>query len=214
MSIYDINFNQQANDLLPPDKRMPKNTKLLQAVFSALQWCRDLVLGSYANGSTAPKWSPGSYNQYQQVIFQKTVYESLINNNTDQPTTSNWRIIQSNFLGAIQRVKFNSSHCILEYALNNRFGGTFRIPPSVSLSDIYISNALPIPIGLRVGNSIGSSVGNSMSSDPVYNSQTFRINGFIIHVPNSIMAMTSVSEITDFVNPINTAGITFTIVTY
>lgn len=215
MSLYDVNFNQFSNDILPPDKRTPTIILLLQSLCTALQWSRDLILGSYMNGATAPMYSPGAYNLFDQVIFDKGVYESLISNNTDTPETNSWRLIQPNFLGVNSRVLFNSQKCVLEYALNSRFGGTFRMPPAPTPSDIYISNIPPAPFGFRVGNSIGSTVGNSNSSDNVGSNSTFRqVIGYQINVPTRIMITTSVAEITDFVNPINATGINFSIVTY
>lgn len=215
MSLFDVNFSQFSTDILPPDKRLPGNTSLLQSMLGALQWCRDLVLGSYKTGAIAPKYSPGIYNQFDQVIYNKAVYESLIANNTDIPTTSNWRVIQSNFIGVDERIKFNSAVCVLEYALNKRFGGNFRMPPAASHSDIYISNVPPVPFGFRVGNSKGSTVGNSNSSDTIGSISTFRqVTGYQVNFLTSLFAFTSQQEVRDFVNLYNATGITFIIVTY
>lgn len=136
--IYDIDFVQQARELLPPDKRDAPTKKFFSALLYPLQWCRNLILGSYKTGATALAWSPGAYNKYDQVIYLKSVWYSLTSANTDTPgTTTTWLKIQENFLGADERVKYNGVAIVLEYALNRGFGGTFR-QPGTGISDIYI----------------------------------------------------------------------------
>lgn len=213
---FDIDFNQQAEDIFPPDKRTVGNMALLKGIIKSLQWCRDLILGSYKKGSTAPQWAPGGYNKYDQVIFNKSVYESLIDSNTDSPNGSaNWRLIQNNFIGVDERVRFNGQKIVLEYALNKRFGGTFRPPSSLSLSDIYITNLPAVVFGFRVGQTTGSSVGQTTSPDTIGSPLPFvRINNFQINFLNSLYVLTNEKEVRDFANLYVAAGLNYTIVTY
>lgn len=215
-SLYDVNFNQQASDLLPPDKRTLGVVSLMQALLQSVQWCRDLVLGSYKSGATAPNYAPGSYSQYQQVVYKKGVYSSLIDNNTDTPdVASSWELIQSNFIGVDERVKYNGQKIVLEYALNKRFGGVFRPPASIALSDIYITLIPPSPFGFRVGLTIGSSVGLTNSSDSVGSLYPFiQINNFQINFPRSLYILTNENEVRDFVNLYATAGLNYIIASY
>jgi hypothetical protein len=213
--IYSINFNQQANDLMPPDKRKPPNLLLSQSLFSSLQWMRDLLFGSYKVGSTAPQYSPGAYNQYQQVLFKKQVFESLIDNNNDVPTTSNWRLIQSNFIGVDERIKFNNQKCVFEYALNKRFGGQFRMLPAPTPADIYISNLPPSVVGFRIGKTVGSTIGQTTSSDTIGSPFPFqKTAGFQINFKASLFALTSNQEVRDFADLYNAIGINYNIITY
>lgn len=214
--LYSANFNQVAIDLMPPDKRQPKNKGTLQAVFTAVQWARDLLFGSYKTGATALPYSTGTYNLYDQVIFKKGVYESLIPNNTTSPSnTTNWRLIQANFLGVDERVLFSAQKAILEYALNQRFGGQFRMPPATSHSDIWIQTLPAIAIGFLIGNSKGSFIGNSKSSDSIGQGATFRqLTNFQINFLSALYTQTSESEVRDFVNLYNNLGLTYIIVPY
>lgn len=216
MSFFDITFNDQAPELLPPDKRVNPNVGILQALLSPLQYIRDLLFGSYANGSTAPSYSPGTYNYMDQVVYGKQVYLSLKASNTDAPTVAtSWLLIQKNFLGANQRVLFSGANLILTNALNQNFGGTFRQPPLVS--DIYINNLSASVVGFIVGNTEphSSTVGNSNSSATVGSPTPFlQINNFNINIPNALLSLTSKSAISDFVNAIAPASLNFTITGY
>lgn len=214
--LYDVDFNQQAVDILPPDKRSPKMVALQRALLFAAQWSRDLVLGSYKRGSIAPVYAGGTYNKYDQVIFNKAVYYSLVDSNAALPTdTTGWIKVQDNFLGADERVKYNGQKIVLEYALNHRFGGTFRPPGSSSLSDIYINNIGPVAVGFRVGKTIGSSVGQTTSSDFIGHRYPFvQVNNFNINFLTSLYVQTNEQAVRDFVEPVIPASLRYTITTY
>lgn len=214
--IFDINFDQQAIDLLSPDKRGPITVALQQALLWATQWCRDLILGSYKTGATAPVYAGGTYNQYDQVIYNKAVYYSLIPNNSALPTDpTSWLLIQANFLGVDERVRYNGQKLVLEYALNHRFGGTFRPPGSSSLSDIYINNVAAVAVGFRVGQTKGSTVGLTKSSDDIGQPYPFaQLTNFNINFLNSLYILTSEKEVRDFVDPVIPASLVYTITPY
>lgn len=217
-NFFDVDFDQQVQDILSPDKRLPKNVAILQALMKSIQWCRDLVLGSYKSGSTVPVYSAGTYNIYDQVIFNKAVYSSLISNNTNDPTvSSSWALIQKDFIGVDERIKFNGEKIVLEYALNKRFGGVFRPPITLSNSDIYIENLPAVVYGFRIGQTedFSSSVGQTTSSDYVGSPYPFiRINNFQINFLNSLYIQTNEKEIRNFVNKYIAAGLNYTIVSY
>jgi len=202
MNIYDINYSQQGAEIMPPDKRDTKTLSLVSSLLSALQWSRDLLFTSYATGSTAPVYATGSYNKNDTVIFNKSVYYSLIAGNTDLPTVAtSWLKIQDNFIGANERVRFNTQRLVLEYALNKRFNGTFRPPGSSSLSDIYLTNLPSVVVGFRIGQTEAatSSVGQTTSSDNIGSIYTFiHVNNFQINILNSLYVLTNDAAIRNF----------------
>lgn len=214
--IFDIDFNQQSIDLLSPDKRGPITVALQQALLWATQWCRDLILGSYKTGAIAPAYAGGTYNKYDMVVYNKAVYYSLISNNTSVPTdTTSWLLVQANFIGVDERVRYNGQKVVLEYALNHRFGGTFRPPGSSSLSDIYINNVDPVAVGFRVGITKGSTVGLTKSSDDIGNPYPFvQLTNFNINFLNSLYILTSEKAVRDFVDPVIPASLVYTITPY
>lgn len=208
--------------MLPPDKRATNNVTLLSSLLAPVQWLRDLILGSYKSGSTAQQYAPGIYQKYDQVIYNKAVYSSLIANNTDAPTVgSSWELIQDDFQGVDQRVLFNGQKLILEYSLNNRFGTVFRQPNQTS--DIYISNNQPLPEVFQFGTvEADSSDFKTTGSDQVMiNNYTFSaIANFLINVPmavyNDLDATGKNNEniIRSFVNKYIPVGINYGIQTY
>lgn len=209
-------MNQQAVDLLPPDKRSSTLLAFQRALLWATQWSRDLVLGSYKKGSIALPYAGGTYNKYDQVIFNKAVYYSLVSNNVAAPTDpTSWLKVLDNFIGVDERVKYNGQKIILEYALNHRFGGTFRPPGSSSLSDIYINNVGPVPVGFRIGQTIGSSVGQTISSEFVGHQYPFvQLTNFNINFLNSLYILTNQQAVRDFVDPVIPASLVYTITPY
>ena len=110
-----------------------------------------------------------------------------------------------------ERIQYNGSKVILEYALNKKFGGTFRQPPL--LSDIFTIKLNPVTSGFHIGltEAHTSSVGLTTSSDAIGRKYPFAyINNFQINIPTALY--TSDSIIRDFVNKYVVFSINYTIV--
>ena len=200
---YDINFDQQGIELLPPDKRDSNFIAIIKSLLTGVQWCRDLLFSSYKIGSQAQPFAAGHYKLFDQVIYNKSVYYSLIDSNTDLPTADTWLKIQDNFLGVDERVKFNGQRIVLEYALNQQFGGTFRPQGSSSPSDIYLINAPFTIAGFQVGQTeaASGSVGRTTSSDTIGLRYPFiQISNFEVKVKASLFALTNEQGIRNFIN--------------
>lgn len=223
-TIYDIDFsNKVAPNLLPPDKRFGVNVAWAGILLSPLQYLRDLYFGSYRTGSDAPQWvNTAPYSKYEQVKYNKIIYESLIDNNSDVPTTvATWRVVQINFIGVFERIYYNGQKLVLEYAMNKWFGTVFRQPPNTS--DIYITNNT-VPVGVfRVGNveSISSKVYANTSSEFVINAYDFNVAfNFTINCPVAVFnALASTDDQREkifraFVDKYVPAGVTYNITTY
>ena len=223
-TIYDIDFSGKvAPNMLPPDKRFTRNVAWVGILLSPLQYLRDLWFGSYRTGSDAPQWvNSAPYAKYDQVKYNKIVYESLIDDNTDVPTTvASWRVVQTNFIGMFERIYYNGQKLVLEYAMNKWFGTVFRQPPNTS--DIYITNN-SIPVGVfRSGGveSISSVVYSSTSSEFIVNTYSFAVAfNFTIYCPVAVFnALASTDEQREkifraFVDKYVAAGVTYSITTY
>jgi hypothetical protein len=218
---YDFDINKASIEILPPDKRYKNNITLIQSLLSSLQWARDLFFSSYYEGSTADDYSAGTYNFLDQVKYNKKIYSSLIDSNTDAPTTDNWILVQDNFIGVKERVKYNGGKLVLEYALNKEFDTTFRQPANVS--DIYITNLNPESVGFIVGEDEAHSsyVSEDTSEKPiVFNLPFAYVKNFQINVPSAVyagIASTDTrrnSSIRNFVNQYIPSGLNYLISTY
>lgn len=196
MSIYDLEFDQFVQDMLPPDKRGNNTIAIQQAMFAPIQQDHDSLFNSYRLGTGAGAYSAlNTYNLDDQVIFRKAVYQSTIDdNNTDPTNTDNWVLIQDNFIGIMERVSYNSQVIVLTYALNKWFGTNFVQPPGQS--DIFLTNGELQVVGFVVGLTeyqdpaanplvpVSSSVGADTSSDAIGGLLPFsKLVGFTIHMP-------------------------------
>lgn len=223
MSIYDIDYSKQRVQLLPPDKRYTKTVAWTGILLAPLNYLRNLNFGSYRTGSDAPQWvNTSPYNKYDQVKYNKIVYESLIDGNTALPTTvGSWKVVQQNFIGLSERIYYNGQKLVLEWAMNKWFGTVFRQPPNVS--DIYISNnSVPIAV-FRCGGveDISSVVYSNSSSEVVINSYSFSVAfNFTIYVPQAVYDALDPTLVNNekifraFVDRYVPAGVTYTIQPY
>lgn len=222
-TIYDIDFSKFAGQMLPPDKRFTRSVAWVKILLSPLQYLRDLYFGSFRTGSTAPQWvNTSPYPKYAQVKYNKIVYESLVANNSDVPTTvATWRVVQFNFIGMSERILYTGNKLILEYAMNKWFGTVFRQPPNAS--DIYITtNGVPIPVFRSTGVESGSSVVYANGSvEYVINQYTFAVQfNFTINCPVAVFNALDPTLVNNekifraFVDRYVPAGITYNIITY
>lgn len=223
MSIYDIDYSKQGVQLLPPDKRYTKTVAWIGILLSPLQYLRDLWFGSYRTGSDAPQWvNTDPYSKYDQVKYNKIIYESLEDGNTDVPTTvATWKVVQQNFIGLSERIYYNGQKLVLEWAMNKWFGTVFRQPPNIS--DIYIENNT-LDVGVfRVGGveDISSVAFSNRSTEFVVNAYSFSVTfNFTIFCPEAVYNALDPTLINNekifraFVDRYVPAGVTYTIQTY
>ena len=216
---YSYNIRQSSEELLPPDKRKDGNKSLIWSLLTPLQWIRDLWFGSYYDGATAPDYVAGTYQFMDQVVYNKKVYMSLIDNNTDAPTSANWLLIQDDFIGLKERILYNGNKLVFEYVLNKKFGTTFRQPNDTP--DIYITNLSSVSDGFLIGQTepysaaVGEtlSTGSGTSSGYVGGSFTFVYKThFQIHIPVALAGQTN--AIRDYANKFVAASLKFIIITY
>jgi len=190
--IFDFNIPQASIELLPPDKRYTGNITFIKSLLSALQWAHDLFFDSYYNGTTAPDYSPGTYNYLDQVVYNKQVYLSNIDNNTDAPTTVNWTLIQKNFIGLKERILYNGSKIVLEYAMNKEFGGTFRQPGGAN-SDIYTENLPSSEVAFVVGTTEATSSSVSINASAYDPTQTYALNNLVYYANKMYSCSTAIT---------------------
>jgi hypothetical protein len=156
MSIFKFNINNAAVENTPPDKRFTFNINFVWSLLAPLQWTFDLFFRLWHETTiTVPQYTTGTYNINDKVIYLGQIYSSNINSNTDRPTSTNWTLIQDDFISVSDRLKITSGKLIQTFALNRQFGTTFRLPTTTTddttISDIYIVNNNPIDGNFYVG---------------------------------------------------------------
>ena len=222
--MYDVNYNTVIENLLVPDKRTKKTFAFNNALSLEIANNHNLLFNIYKNYSIYSNWTAGTYAKNAFVKYGKSIFQSIENGNTGQPTISNkWRLVSDNFLGSDFRLSITGEKLNLEYALNTWFGSTFR-QPSVGISDIYITtnNIIDLPV-FRVGiNEFESTAVRSDGSDQfVINSYTFATQyNLTINVPTALFtslgATTEIrtSIVRAFADKYINAGLIYKIQTY
>jgi len=159
-AIYDQTETQINENLLPPQRRLPKWLAWLSVLSTPLQWIHDLVFTDYYGGSPASNWLNGFLYHFGDRVkyIDNAVYESVNliafvsatspNNDLYNPTTGvgNWMRVLDSFIGVAERVRYNGKLIMLEWVLNRYFGGVSTLPiPSLPftgashVNQIYIT---------------------------------------------------------------------------
>jgi hypothetical protein len=188
MSVYDINYNQLAEEQTPIDERQPIVLAWLRSLVKPLQYLRDLFFNSYADGSAAPDYNAlTAYAKGDQVRHvDNAIYEALV------PTTGNlpsdplfWFKVQDVFIGIRERLKYNSRKIVLEAILNK----WFRVA-ALPADQIYIENNDMYGTAFLLGETgpTSSSMPTLSANQQFFlgNTYTYDINAFTIYVPVAV----------------------------
>ena len=217
-----MNFAQKIQEILVPDKRTVKTTNINIGLATQVQNLHDGLINRYKAHSILALWTAGSYDRGDDVRYGKSIFQSNIDNNTDEPTyTSNWTLVSNNYLGTDFLLKIRGEKLILEYALNDWFSTTFRYKPQTS--DIFLITNSIAQTGFRVGalSLESSSISGLGSSEPIKNiNVASNQNNLTINFPLSVYnALGTTDSIRDsivrsFADKYITGGITYNINTY
>lgn len=224
MGLYDVNYANVGQQLLPPDKRGNLMTRWVAAMLRPLQWLVDIKLNSYRNGSASPPYlNSTTYAKGDLIIYRYSVYESNANGNlgNDPLNPAYWTKVQDNFIGILERIKYNGHTLILTYALNKYFGTTFRQPELVS--DIFIQTNTKPAAAFVIGDTEAQSskVYLNTSSEFVINSYSFStFFNMTIYVPVAVFNALDTDPfnreriIRNFADQYVVGGVTYEVVTY
>lgn len=219
MSIFTINISTLVNRVTPPNKRSDNLLALAVGLLSA--WNRIYTtFTDYKLGSSYPNWSAGTYDIYDQVIYERRVYESLESGNTATPDdASKWKLLLNSYLGVDMSQNFNCGKLEFEYGLNKYFGTAFVQPPGVS--DIYITNNILDIQPFRAGEieSTSSAAGYLTSSEFVMYDYSIASQPalFAINVPIAFYTSLGADAeqiIRNFADKYCACSITYEIITY
>lgn len=151
MSLFNINISKLISDLLPPKKREVNLIAFIKGLFSK-QDNDNLNLLETIDNTTSTAYLVGTYNLFDRVVFEREVYESLIDNNNDLPNVqTSWIKVITNFIGTNETQQYTTSAIHLEYALNRYFE---NMPGSIyeySNGAINLTLLQTLPITFLVG---------------------------------------------------------------
>lgn len=222
--MYNVNYNTTIESLLVPDKRTKKTVAFNSVLVTEVSNNHNILFTTYKDYSVYPNWTAGTYAKNDLVKYGKSIFKSLENGNTGQPTLSDkWRLASENFLGSDFRLSITGSKLNLEYALNIWFGSTFR-QPKVGLSDIYLTtnSIIQIPV-FRVGITEieSTAVGADTSQESVINYYDFLAQyNLTINIPSALFTSLGTTNdirnsiVRSFADKYINAGLTYQIQTY
>lgn len=132
--IFNVNYNSQNQQIIPPDLRQPKEVSWLYSISYPLQRLHDLIWNNgYADGSIYPNWATsstyvpangGTLVGSRVIYINRGVYECTATASGSLQTPldiTHWELINTNYIGASERVQYNSQRILYEYALNRWF---------------------------------------------------------------------------------------------
>lgn len=135
MSLYDIDYTQLVNNLIPQTRRKTRFVSWLYALLTPQKYVSDIFFNEYTNGSSAPFYSGfvSLYPKGSRVNFYGAIYEAKINVSSGHyPTDTNyWTQITSDFRGVNERVRYSSQKITLEYVLNHWYNTNWLQPDDV-----------------------------------------------------------------------------------
>ena len=140
-SIYDFDPDYISERFVPPLLRKPKRLALLQVFLCSLKKKQNYIFAatnSFRKGFNVTRWSNvTAYTKGGLTRFGISVYEALVNNTGVIPSSDDttWLLIEKDFVGADERVKYNGGKMLFEYVLNRYLNTTATTVPL-----IYIMN--------------------------------------------------------------------------
>lgn len=227
MSIYDVNYQDTSSDLLPPSKRLPKWLAWMYSLVKPIQYLRDLFFDIYIGGANYNIFDPAQYYSAgdRAIWYDNTVVEcynpfpKLGSVSAPDITPENWRVIQQNFIGVDERVKYNAQIIVFEWALNRWFHN------ETATDQIYIQTNTTYSDWMLMGND--SAFSSTMSKQSLF-SMFYMGNvyspaaqyDYTIFVPAALYATLGATAgdreaaVRNFANKYNVAGMSYNVDTY
>lgn len=222
-NIYDYDNEIVAEQLTPPVLRNNIFLSWLNVITKPIQTLWFTIFNDYKIGSDYDLFDAGTaYAIGERVIYEdKRVYECIKASLAFLPTdTEHWVLINDNFIGVDERIKYTSQIIILEYALNKWYQ-VANVDDQIYLDDF--SN-VSMQFVLGEGSATSSLMPNNSVNQIQYmgNYPQFAVTSydFIVYVPialfNSLGTNYSnrYNNISNFVKKYTLSGIKFEIDTY
>jgi len=231
MAIYDYNSNTVAEQLTPSKLRQSKFLAWLYVICSPIQNLWSLIFNGYKDGSNYNDFNIlTTYNFGDRVIYtDKSIYEATYTDTNGIAQSFNgvecinpdyWTLVNENFIGASERIKYTSQFILLEYALNK----WYRIPTTDP--QIYIEKNDVISAQFVMGES--SDTSSSMPNDSVNQIQYMVLDAvypdvsydFIVWVPDAVFTTLGTNtanrenNVKNFVDKYKLSGIKYKVDTY
>lgn len=224
MSIYGFDTDYISEKLVPPLLRATKRLAWIRVLVANIQQKYNDIFGvqSYYNGFYYANWSSvTAYVVGNRVKFGIAIYECIEDNTGLSPevNTDEWLLIEPDFVGADERVKYNGGKMVLEYVLNRYLNTTATTIPT-----IYIQTNTVDVNGFYMGvdgiSELGELGTNTSQNDFLGTSYTLNQYCFTIYVPAALYTTLGTSaanrenRVRNVADKYVIAGINYNVTTY
>lgn len=225
MSLFELDTDYVSEQLTPPKLRKDKQLSWLKVLLSPLDRLFNIDFKDYTLGAVYDAFDISTpYVISDRVIWtDKRIYECIAPSLGFLPSdTTYWLLIQDNFIGVDERIKYNSQKLLFEYALNR-----FFLVDVLPADQIFITNNFVTASNNFVMDNQSTSSSNMpldsayqedfMDDVPTYNSDIY---DYTINVPvavfNALGSNTANREnaIRNFADLYNLSGMQYNVVTY
>jgi hypothetical protein len=224
MSIYTYDTEQVSEQLTPPLLRRTKALAWLYTLTSQVQWLWALVFEDYKDGSVYAEYDNSTtYNRLDRVVYiDNKVYECLVNSSlgVNPLNTTNWVKINDNYMGAIERIKYNYQIILLERALNRWFRNYTGSNDQIYITTNQITNQIFV-MGFNGSVSSPMALNSPFTTTYMGLNPNFAVQyNMTINVPLALFntlgstAQDRENAIRIIANKYILAGITYEVVTY
>lgn len=192
MSIYGFDTDYISEKLTPSILRTPMRLAWLRVLTSDIQSKYEDIFGAqgYYNGFAIANWSSvAAYVVGNRVKYGISIYECLVDNTGLSPdiNTTEWLLIEKDFVGADERVKYNGQKMVLEYILNRYLNTTATTIPTIYI----LTNTVDVNgfyMGIDGQSELGELGENTNQNDFLGTSYTLNQYCFTIYVPTALYA--------------------------
>jgi hypothetical protein len=225
MTNYDFDNQQVGEQLDVPALRKPRNLAWSRVFTAPIQYLWEKFM-DWKDGYEYPAFNGlAVYQRGDRITYTDNVTYERIYQDPNFPVSGQppdgfpqyWQVVNDNFIGAVERRKYNGQIIMLEYALNR----WFRNP--LPANQIYIVNNVTNS-NFWVGNTgaYSSTVPNlsQYSTSYVANANTVNQYDFTVMVPSALYtslgpdANTREKRVRKFVDKYKISGISYDIQTY
>jgi len=225
---YDFDNEIVTEQMDVPVLRQPRNLAWAKVFTAPIQYLWEKFIDwkdgqEYQAFNGLAVYQRGDRITYTDNVTYERIYQSATLPVSGQPPDAfpqYWQVVNENFIGAKERIKYNSQIIVLEYALNKFFRNTLAVAPT---TQIYIVNT-PVVSNFFVGQTgdYSSKIPNlsQYQTDYVPNVPTINAYDFTIMFPVALYtslgptANDREKRVRKFVDKYKLSGITYTITTY
>jgi hypothetical protein len=224
MSIYSYDTGYVAEQLLPPQLRTTMRLAWLRTLLASVKSKYNDIFGvqSYTQGFSLANWSSvTNYAIGNRVKYGVSIYEALTANVGLDPevNTTDWLLVEKDFVGAFERVKYNGQKMVLQYILNRYLNTTYATIPTIYITTNTIDTN-GFYIGVDGASELGELGDNSNQNDFLGTSYTLNQYSFTVYVPVLLFATLGTNaanrenRVRNVVDKYKLAGTNYNVTTY